>query len=74
MVKIDYFDAVKRVANGAKVFHVLHPEGVCYVIADDLPAINNAFVVAELPRRFARRPRLYDSHLYFRGWFWWATN
>ena len=73
MKKISYNDAVLMVENGAKVWHVLAKEGVCYVIATEMPEVKNAYVICELSKKHVKRPRLYDSSIFYNGWFWWAV-
>lgn len=74
MRKIDYSDAVRLVEReGAKVWHVHAPEGICYVICKYMPVINDAFLVARIPDRFAKNPRIYSTADYYRGWFWWSA-
>ena len=74
MEKINYSDAVRLVEReGAKVWHVHAPEGICYVICKEMPVINDAFLVVRIPDRFAKNPRIYSSADYYRGWFWWSA-
>ena len=73
MRQISYFEAVELVEKGAHVYHIGHPEGICYVISNELPAINNAYIIAQIPDKFAKNPRLYNYKEYYKGWFWWAV-
>lgn len=73
MKQIDYFRAVELVEKGANVYHVDAPEGVCYVISNEFPHVDNAYIIAQIPNKFAKNPRLYNYRDYYRGCFWWAA-
>lgn len=73
MQKSDNFEAIKLVEAGANVWHVDAPEGTCYVISVEMPQVKNAYIIAKIPNKFAKNPRLYQSTDYYKGCFWWKN-
>lgn len=74
LIKIDWTkeNAGKLLDAGFKLFQVFSPDGFAYVFSRDLPIVPDAFIVSEIPPKFAREPRLYDSQMWLNSFFWYA--
>lgn len=70
----DYLSVNAHIDNGMKLYHCLDANGVCYIASHDLPTIDNTFVLCEIPTKYARNPKIYDSSLWRNGCFWYVNK
>ena len=74
LIRCNWLTEIQNLINAKQfnLFRVVAKAGTCYVFSRELPAVPDAYIIAQIPRKFAHNPRPCPSSDFYKGSFWWA--